>query len=183
MGSSSNRICQCIHRLGIGSDKNVAGDCPVFEPFRCPQEGLCISIQVIRLHVYTHYPFLRLSISVMELQIAWMLMMKTHDFARQVKPCNLFTTAHIFCKARRPPVEETTNFLKSLLLSHGPDFLEQLFGERARNYLQVIFAQVVEKGNIIFKHMYVLKLHQNPPNAGPWRCRQGSHTPLRMPDN
>ena len=54
----------------------------------------------------------------------------------------------LFCKARRPPVEETTNFLKSLLLSHGPDFLEQLFGERARNYLQVFLAQALGSGKI-----------------------------------
>ena len=32
----------------------AAGECPVFEPFRCPKEGLCISIQVeIRPHFHT----------------------------------------------------------------------------------------------------------------------------------
>ena len=32
----------------------AAGECPVFEPFRCPKEGLCISIQVeIRPHLHT----------------------------------------------------------------------------------------------------------------------------------
>ena len=81
-----------------------------------------------------------------------MPMTKTPDFAQQVEPWNLFTNDKVFlCEARRPPVEETTNFLKSLLLSHGPDFLEQLFGERARNYLQVIFAQVVGQEEIISK--------------------------------
>ena len=38
--------------------------------------------------------------------------------------------------ARRPPVEETSSFLKSLLASHGPNYLEKLFGPKARNNLQ-----------------------------------------------
>merc|ERR1711974_391625 len=37
--------------------------------------------------------------------------------------------------ARRPPVEETTSFLNSLLASHGPNYLEKLFGRKARNRL------------------------------------------------
>merc|ERR1712025_21752 len=37
--------------------------------------------------------------------------------------------------ARRPPVEETSSFLKSLLASHGPNYLEKLFGPKARNNL------------------------------------------------
>ncbi|XP_037085297.1 prohormone-4-like [Pollicipes pollicipes] len=37
--------------------------------------------------------------------------------------------------ARRPPVEETASFLKSLLASHGPNYLEKLFGSKARDTL------------------------------------------------
>ena len=39
-------------------------------------------------------------------------------------------------KARRPPVEETTSFLNSLLASHGPNYLEKLFGSKARHRLR-----------------------------------------------
>ncbi|MFH4982578.1 hypothetical protein AB6A40_009287 [Gnathostoma spinigerum] len=38
--------------------------------------------------------------------------------------------------AIRPPVEETTSFLKALLNAHGDDFLEKLFGARAKNSLE-----------------------------------------------
>jgi len=38
--------------------------------------------------------------------------------------------------ARRPPVEETSSFLQSLLHSHGANFLELFFGPRARNNLK-----------------------------------------------
>ena len=38
--------------------------------------------------------------------------------------------------ARRPPVEETASFLQSLLNSHGTNFLEILFGPRARNNMK-----------------------------------------------
>ena len=41
----------------------------------------------------------------------------------------------IFLSARRPPVEETTSFLNSLLASHGPNYLEKLFGTKARHRL------------------------------------------------
>jgi len=37
--------------------------------------------------------------------------------------------------AKRPPVEETASFLQSLLASHGPNYLEKLFGPKARNAL------------------------------------------------
>lgn len=42
----------------------------------------------------------------------------------------------LFCSAKRPPVEETANFLQALLNSHGPNFLEKLFGVKARNALE-----------------------------------------------
>ncbi|KAF2360684.1 Low-density lipoprotein (LDL) receptor class A repeat [Trinorchestia longiramus] len=38
--------------------------------------------------------------------------------------------------AKRPPVEETASFLNSLLASHGPNYLEKLFGTKARNALK-----------------------------------------------
>jgi hypothetical protein len=40
--------------------------------------------------------------------------------------------------AKRPPVEETASFLQSLLASHGPNYLEKLFGSKARDALQPI---------------------------------------------
>ena len=42
----------------------------------------------------------------------------------------------VFLTARRPPVEETTSFLNSLLHSHGPDYLSKLFGPKARHNLR-----------------------------------------------
>ena len=42
--------------------------------------------------------------------------------------------------ARRPPVEETSSFLKSLLASHGPDYLEKLFGKKV-GYFEKKFNQ------------------------------------------
>lgn len=37
--------------------------------------------------------------------------------------------------AKRPPVEETSNFLQTLLGNHGPNYLEKLFGAKARDAL------------------------------------------------
>jgi len=37
--------------------------------------------------------------------------------------------------AKRPPVEETANFLQTLLANHGPNYLEKLFGNKARDAL------------------------------------------------
>ncbi|GBO41237.1 Prohormone-4, partial [Araneus ventricosus] len=36
---------------------------------------------------------------------------------------------------KRPPVEETANFLQALLANHGPNYLEKLFGAKARDAL------------------------------------------------
>ena len=44
--------------------------------------------------------------------------------------------ARLCTAARRPPVEETSSFLMSLLASHGPNYLEKLFGPKARNNMQ-----------------------------------------------
>jgi hypothetical protein len=40
-----------------------------------------------------------------------------------------------FFAAKRPPVEETANFLQTLLANHGPNYLEKLFGSKARDAL------------------------------------------------
>ena len=37
--------------------------------------------------------------------------------------------------AKRPPVEETAAFLRTLLENHGANYLEKLFGAKARNAL------------------------------------------------
>lgn len=42
----------------------------------------------------------------------------------------------LFILAKRPPVEETASFLQSLLASHGPNYLEKLFGTKARDTLK-----------------------------------------------
>jgi len=79
--------------------------CPAFEPFRCPEEGKCISIQ----YLCDGAP------DCMD------------GYDEDPRLCTA---------ARRPPVEETSSFLKSLLASHGPDYLEKLFGSKARNNLE-----------------------------------------------
>ncbi|XP_013785164.1 IDLSRF-like peptide, partial [Limulus polyphemus] len=44
---------------------------------------------------------------------------------------------HRLCTAaKRPPVEETANFLQTLLANHGPNYLEKLFGDKARDALE-----------------------------------------------
>merc|ERR1719431_712630 len=83
----------------------IDSQCPAFEPFRCPEERKCISIQY--------------------------LCDGADDCAQGYDEDPKLCTA-----ARRPPVEETAAFLKSLLSSHGPDYLERLFGQRARNMME-----------------------------------------------
>merc|ERR1712172_161633 len=84
--------------------RRSAGNCPAFEPFRCPEENRCISIQY--------------------------LCDGAPDCSDAYDENPRLCTA-----ARRPPVEETSSFLKSLLASHGPNYLEKLFGPKARNNL------------------------------------------------
>ena len=74
----------------------------------------------------------------MEPQIVPMDMTRTQGCALQVHSLLLVCLSHILplLPARRPPVEETSSFLKSLLASHGPNYLEKLFGPKARNNLQ-----------------------------------------------
>jgi len=90
-----------VRRRRFGRDAS----CPSFEPFRCPEEGKCISIQY--------------------------LCDGADDCADGYDEDKLLCTA-----ARRPPVEETASFLQSLLNSHGTNFLEILFGPRARNNMK-----------------------------------------------
>merc|ERR1712241_1015535 len=78
--------------------------CEAFEPFRCPSDGRCISIQYLC------------------------------DGAADCSD-GYDEDARLCTAARRPPVEETSSFLKSLLASHGPNYLEKLFGPKARNNL------------------------------------------------
>jgi len=78
--------------------------CPPFEPFRCPSDDNCISIQ----YLCDGAPDC------------------TDGYDEDPKLCTA---------ARRPPVEETTSFLNSLLASHGPNYLEKLFGTKARHRL------------------------------------------------
>jgi len=81
--------------------------CPSFEPFLCPNESKCISIQY--------------------------LCDGAEDCDTGYDEDTQLCTA-----ARRPPVEETTSFLQSLLDGHGSNFLEVFFGPKARNNLKYL---------------------------------------------
>merc|ERR1711997_99403 len=85
--------------------EGVMGKCEAFEPFRCPTDGRCISIQYLC------------------------------DGAPDCSD-GYDEDARLCTAARRPPVEETTSFLNSLLASHGPNYLEKLFGSKARHRLR-----------------------------------------------
>ncbi|KAI5699327.1 IDLSRF-like peptide isoform X2 [Diaphorina citri] len=80
------------------------GACHPYEPFRCPGDGTCISIQYLC------------------------------DGAPDC-PDSYDEDARLCTAAKRPPVEETSSFLQSLLASHGPNYLEKLFGNKARDAL------------------------------------------------
>lgn len=58
--------------------------------------------------------------------------------------------------AKRPPVEETASFLQSLLASHGPNYLEKLFGTKARNALKplggVEAVAIALSGGFLYTH-------------------------------
>ncbi|TRY78731.1 hypothetical protein TCAL_12846 [Tigriopus californicus] len=79
--------------------------CEAFEPFRCPVDGRCISIQYLC------------------------------DGAPDCED-GYDEDPRLCTAARRPPVEETASFLNSLLASHGPNYLEKLFGSKARHRLR-----------------------------------------------
>ncbi|XP_046671343.1 IDLSRF-like peptide [Homalodisca vitripennis] len=78
--------------------------CHPYEPFKCPGDGACISIQY--------------------------LCDGAPDCLDGYDEDSRLCTA-----AKRPPVEETSSFLQSLLASHGPNYLEKLFGSKARDAL------------------------------------------------
>ncbi|KAH0820444.1 hypothetical protein GEV33_002348 [Tenebrio molitor] len=87
-------------------DFSVSGDaCHPYEPFKCPGDGNCISIQYLC------------------------------DGAPDC-PDGYDEDSRLCTAAKRPPVEETGSFLKSLLASHGPNYLEKLFGNKARDALK-----------------------------------------------
>ncbi|XP_065158881.1 IDLSRF-like peptide [Atheta coriaria] len=89
-----------------GFVKRTVGDaCHPYEPFKCPGDGNCISIQY--------------------------LCDGAPDCSDGYDEDSRLCTA-----AKRPPVEETGSFLKSLLASHGPNYLEKLFGSKARDALK-----------------------------------------------
>merc|ERR1711970_1676651 len=99
------KACMAVELTKVRLARSVAGGgCPAFEPFRCPEEQRCISIQYLC------------------------------DGAADCSD-GYDEDPRLCTAARRPPVEETSSFLKSLLASHGPNYLEKLFGPKARNNL------------------------------------------------
>nr|CAG4638752.1 EOG090X0E3B [Cyclestheria hislopi] len=84
--------------------KRAGEPCHPYEPFKCPGDGACISIQYLC------------------------------DGAADC-PDGYDEDLRLCTAANRPPVEETASFLQSLLNSHGPNFLEKMFGTKARNAL------------------------------------------------
>ena len=68
--------------------------------------------------------------------------------------------------ARRPPVEETASFLNSLLTSHGPNYLEKLFGSKARHRLRALGG--VNAVAIALSRKYAL----NDTHLGDWKRKQ-----------
>jgi len=93
-----------LYGLHNKRETSIEQKCKAFEPFRCPLDGRCISIQ----YLCDGAP------DCMD------------GYDEDPRLCTA---------ARRPPVEETTSFLNSLLASHGPNYLEKLFGRKARNRL------------------------------------------------
>nr|CAG4647424.1 EOG090X0E3B [Megafenestra aurita] len=87
------------------SIKRAGEPCHPYEPFKCPGDGACISIQYLC------------------------------DGAADC-PDGYDEDLRLCTAAKRPPVEETSSFLQALISSHGPDFLEKLFGAKARNALE-----------------------------------------------
>ncbi|XP_071440478.1 IDLSRF-like peptide [Hetaerina americana] len=88
--------------LGVGGAGGLS--CHPYEPFKCPGDGICISIQYLC------------------------------DGAPDC-PDGYDEDSRLCTAAKRPPVEETASFLQSLLASHGPNYLEKLFGSKARDAL------------------------------------------------
>merc|ERR1711872_818580 len=100
------KTCVAVELSKVRLARSTGGQsCPAFEPFRCPEEQRCISIQYLC------------------------------DGAADCSD-GYDEDPRLCTAARRPPVEETSSFLKSLLASHGPNYLEKLFGPKARNNLQ-----------------------------------------------
>merc|ERR1711899_656254 len=94
-----------LYGLHNKRETSIEQKCKAFEPFRCPLDGRCISIQYLC------------------------------DGAPDCQD-GYDEDPRLCTAARRPPVEETTSFLNSLLASHGPNYLEKLFGSKARQLLK-----------------------------------------------
>ncbi|GAB6024970.1 hypothetical protein CHUAL_010065 [Chamberlinius hualienensis] len=93
------------NRININKRADVADRCQPYEPFRCPGENDIC------------------------ISIAYLC-----DGAADC-PDAYDEDPRLCTAAKRPPVEETANFLKSLLANHGPNYLEKLFGTKARDAL------------------------------------------------
>ncbi|XP_043273019.1 prohormone-4 [Venturia canescens] len=94
-----------LSRLYGHLTKRSGDACHPYEPFRCPGDRTCISIQYLC------------------------------DGAPDCQD-GYDEDSRLCTAAKRPPVEETASFLQSLLASHGPNYLEKLFGSKARDTLQ-----------------------------------------------
>ncbi len=62
-------------------------------------------------------------------------------------------------------MEETSSFLQSLIASHGPNYLEKLFGSKARDALAPLGG--VEKVAIALSGNYSSLHSLSPPTSGP----------------
>uniref|UniRef100_T1ITS0 Prohormone-4 n=1 Tax=Strigamia maritima TaxID=126957 RepID=T1ITS0_STRMM len=93
------------NRIALKKRQEDSSRCEPYEPFRCPS-GSDICISIQYLC----------------------------DGARDC-PDGYDEDPRLCTAAKRPPVDETANFLQSLLGNHGPNYLEKLFGSKARDAL------------------------------------------------
>ncbi|XP_073838505.1 IDLSRF-like peptide [Musca autumnalis] len=104
VGSLSVNAIDLSRLYGHNMVQKRSDACHPYEPFKCPGDGNCISIQYLC------------------------------DGAPDCSD-GYDEDARLCTAAKRPPVEETASFLQSLLASHGPNYLEKLFGSKARDAL------------------------------------------------
>lgn len=86
----------------------------------------------------------------------------------------MFVLDYYHDTAKRPPVEETANFLQTLLANHGPNYLEKLFGRKARDALAPLGGSekvaVALSGNFVFISYLNLKLLKFPSLFANLKC-------------